>query len=110
MLGEWSFEREISKPVSSGGTMTGLARFEATGAGQSLYSESGELRLPDGATLHGEQRYVYRWIPGGFEIYFHDTEELFELVSLVAGEGGDWKSEAQPVSYTHLTLPTIYSV
>ena len=37
-------------------------------------------------------------------------EMLTNLGYLVIGEVGDGRSAVNPVSYTHLTLPTIYSV
>jgi len=80
------------------------ASFQAAEDNRVLYQESGELLLQDGTRLHGEQRYIYERIDGGFAVYFHATGELFEQVILVADTKGNWIGRAE-----HLCQPDVYA-
>jgi len=99
LLGRWSFAREISGQ----GSMTGVATFDAVSDGRAEYRESGELSLVSGERLRAEQRYVYERADGGFAVYLHATNELFQRVVFSVDESGVWKGNA-----SHLCRADVY--
>src|SRR5450756_3102470 len=84
--------------VSKG--LEGLARFEAGGSACQISDEQQEkLKAWVAAALPRTTRQVGAWIEKEFGIGYEGRSGLIALLHRLG-----------PVSYTHLTLPTIYSV
>ena len=63
-----------------------------------------------GDNYHGEQptKFYSEEITETKKVLLNNTNYVLELESMFVQ--ARWRNESPPVSYTHLTLPTIYSV
>jgi hypothetical protein len=79
LAGPWSFRRSID----NGASMTGTATFVRGADGQFEYFERGRLRLPNGAIIDGERRYLFEAHEAGFSVLFAETPpRLFHRIAL----------------------------
>jgi dimethylaniline monooxygenase (N-oxide forming) len=89
LKGDWSIDRT----VEPGGHFAGTASFTPMPDGRLLYAEKGTLRLPNGTSLEGGNRYIYTLREGEIEVSFADGRNAgshFISVAFSSAQSGAW--------------------